>query len=340
MNESTQSGDSIMSVDDVASRLAARYEQHDEPSTPEVEVQAETEEVEAQEDDIDAEEATEAETFQNLEELAEATGMELEDFLKTIKARTKVEGEEKEVSLADVLKGYQLESTFTRKNEAFLAQQKEWQAKIQREQAELQQHLQRTGQAFQMAQAQLTHEFNAIDWRQLEKDDPQEYLVKRQKFGERQAQIDHAINQATQNAKAVMSKQQQQQQAQMEAYTRQQDELLLNALPTWKKPEVRKNESEKVAQFLMDHGYTADEVGNIRDHRVILMAVNAMKGAKVSTEADLAEKKVKQAPKLVKSGARQNLESTKAKKVQSLVRKAKQTGSTDDIAAALLARRS
>lgn len=345
MQESTQTGDSAMSVDDAAAKLMARYDAKAEPQEPEEAEETIEEEVtdevetESESEEVDAEEA-EAETFQSLEELAEATGMEFEDFLKTIKAKTKVKGEEAEVSLADVIKGYQLESDYTRKNEAFLNQQREWEQQRQREQAELQQHLQRTGQAFRMAQEQLTHEFNAIDWKSLEKDDPQAYLLKRQQFGERQAQIDHAINQATQNAQMVMQKQRQQQQQQLDAYTKQQDELLVKALPSWNKPEVRKAESEKVAQFLMDSGYSAEEVGNIRDHRVILMAVNAMKGSKVATEADIAEKKVKQAPKLVKSGARQSVNQAKATQTAKLVKKAKQTGRTEDIAAALLSRRS
>lgn len=346
MQESTQSGDSALSVDDAAAKLMARYETKAEPEnevtpeeTQETEVTDEVEtEVEAESaDDIDATEATEEETFQNLEELAEATGMELEDFLKTIKAKTKVDGKESEVSLSDVLKGYQLESTFTRRNEAFINQQKEWEQRVQREQAELQSYMQKTGYAFKLAQDQLTHEFNAIDWRQLEADDPQAYMLKRQKFGERQAQIDHAINQATQTAQQAMQRQEQQRQQRQAQLLAEQDRLLLKALPSWSKAETREKESKEITEFLLKQGYTPDEVSTLSDHRVILMARNAIKGTKVATEADIAEKKVKQAPKLVKSNARQNVNQGQQliKKVHSRLKK---SGDIDDAAQLLLAR--
>ena len=349
MNESTQMGDSpvVTDVDSAAQALMQRYSnaeetQSTEPTPEEDEVQAEeteTEEVEEESGESKDAEESEAETFESLSELADATGMELDDFLKSIKARTKVDGEESEVTLADLIKGYQLESTFTRKNEAFLAQQKQWQEQQQKAQARLQADLQKTGQAFQMAQQQLTHEYQAINWEQLKKDEPEQYLIKQNEFGQRQAQLDQAINQATQHAQRVMQQQREQQAQQLDEYTKQQDELLLKALPQWQDSDTRKAESEKVAKFLSDSGYTPEEIGNIRDHRVILMAVNAMKGKQAAESADIASKQVKKAPKLLKPNARQNVNQAKANKVQKLVNRAKATGRTEDVAAALLARR-
>lgn len=252
----------------------------------------------------------EAETFETLDEIAEATGMDTETFLRTIKARTKVNGQESEKSLADIIKGYQLESDYTRKNEAFIQKQKQWEEAQVQAQAKLQHDLQQTGALFQRAQQELTREYNGINWEQLKADDPQQFMLKRQELGERQAQLDHLINNATHHAQQVMQQQEAQKQQRLAEYTKAQDQLLLKALPDWKKPEVRERESREITQFLLDNGYSPQEVGSIVDHRVILMARNAMKGIDNITKADLAEKKVRAAPKLVKPGPKRNRSKT------------------------------
>lgn len=356
MSESTheETGDSPVThdVDSAAEALLARRSTtvptDEKPSTePEPTAQSaetETDEVdkvdgEAEPEKEEAEETEAQARFESLTELAEAAGMDYDEFIRTVKTTTKVNGEEKQLPLADVIKGYQLESDFTRKNEAFLAKQKQWEQQQSNEQTALQRELQRAGQAFQLAQNQLTHEFQAINWEQLKADDPSSYLIQRNAYGERQAQLDHAINAATRNAENVMQQQKARQAQQLDQYTHQQDDLLLKAVPEWKKPEVRKAQSQEIAAFLTEIGYSAEEIGNIRDHRVILMARNAMKGKATVSSADLAAKKVKAAPKLLKPNARLNSNQAAAKTTQKLMQKAKQSGSIEDVAAALLSRR-
>lgn len=344
-DESTQPGDSVevTDVDTAAQALLARRQEVsiDPEVTEEVtEEVIEEEAIEAEStDEEDAEESEPEASFESLSELAEAAGMDLDDFIKSVKAKTKVQGEENEVTLAELIKGYQLESDYTRKNEALIQSKKEWEAQQAQAQAKLSEELQRTGYAFKMAQNQLTHDFNAIDWVQLEKDDPQDFLIQRQKFGERQAQLDQAINQATQQATAIKQRQQQQYQAQTQQYLTQQEELLLKALPEWSNADTRQAETARVVDYLTNQGFSSEEVANIKDHRIIVMAQKAMAGDKVATDVDLAKKKVKRVPKLVKPNARQSQSEAAAKRTKKLMHKAFNTGRNEDIAAALLSRR-
>ena len=347
--ESTPTGDSVevTDVDTAAQALLARRAESDETipqetdetesesveQTEELEAEPESEETDAIEEEAEA-------RFETLSELAEATDMDLEDFLKTVKAKVKVQGEESEVTLAEAIKGYQLESDYTRKNEAFLNQQKEWEQQREQTQAELNAELQKAGHAFNLAQQQLTHEYSAIDWGKLQADDPSQYVIKRQEFGERQAQLNQAINQATQNAQAVMEKQDAEKEVRHTEYVQQQDELLLKAIPEWSDQSVRNEQSAKVSEFLLSSGFTPEELASLSDHRIILMARKAMNGDKVSTEAEVAKKKVVKAPKLVKPNARQDVNQSKAAITKKLVKKAKATGRTEDFAAVLASRRS
>lgn len=339
----------VTDVDSAAAALMQRYQSHNvEPQAEAEEVEAaeeETEEVEesdepeeAQEDEADATEEDTG-TFSNVIELAEAAGMDLEEFLSTIKMPTKVDGEEAEISLADLRKGYQLESSVTRKSMELAEQQKSFNEKQAQAQAAIQSQFEQTGYLLKQAQDELTQEFNAINWEQLQKEDPQDYLIQRQRFGERQARIDHTINEATRRAQMHMQQQQQQAQAQREQYLAQQDELLTKALPEWKKPEVRKAETQKVAEFLTENGFKPEEVANISDHRFIVLAHKAMNGKQVSKDVDLALKKVKKTPKLVKANARQNPSETAKRRTDKLKAKAFKSGRTEDLAAVLLSRR-
>jgi hypothetical protein len=356
MQESTQPGDSveITDVDTAAQALLARFEQHgkpavsDEQSTEQAE-EAEAEEVEAVE--ADGEEITESEEtdatdeeaearFETLSELAEAAGMDQEEFLKNIRATVKVQGEQGEVTLSELIKGYQLESDYTRKNEAFLNQKKEWESQQEQARAELTAEFQKAGAAFRVAQNELTRDFNAINWDQLLESDSQQYLIKRQQFGERQASLDAQIQQATQQAQAYAEKQQQEQAQMSQQQLQKEEELLISALPSWSNVETRKAESAKVGEYLMNQGFNAEEVGNITDHRLIVLAQKAMQSDKVAGDTDVALKKVKKAPKLIKPNARQTPNQAKAARTAKLMQKAKATGRPEDIAAALISRRS
>ncbi len=354
MQESTPTGDSAsLTVDQAAEALLSRYdeaesnESTEEPRESLEAIEAETTETEAElESDADVTEiseetdanADEAEaSFSTINELAEATGMEVDDFMKSINLTTKVNGEEKEVNLADLKKGYQLESDYTKKNEAFLSEQKEWAAQHEASQTKLNQELERTGHAFRLAQEQLTHEFNAINWKQLEADDPSGYLLQRQKFGERQAQVDQAINNATQHANQIVQQQKAEKAEKDAKYLQDQDALLLSAIPSWSDQTVRSKEAKKVAEFLSQNGFTHDEVSNLKDHRVILMARKAMTGDKAVTDVDIAKKKVKSVPKLVKPNARQNVNQN-TQRINKQQAAFKKSGKVDDLAKLLIAR--
>lgn len=309
----------------------------DEIETEESEQTEETEETES-EDETEAEES-EAETFKNVSELAEAAGMNLDEFLSTIKMPTKVNGEEAEVSLSELRKSYQLESSLNRKNMEFIEQQRAFNEQREQAEARLNDDLQKAGYAFKMAQDQLTQDFNAINWNQLEKEDPTEFVIQRNKFGERQARINQSINQATQYAQSVKQKQAEEQQAQQNQNLHKQEELLIKAVPEWQDSSVRAEQASQVAEFLSKVGYSPEEIANVTDHRIVVLARNAMNGDKMKTDVNLAKKKVKTAPKLVKANARQSPAQSAAKRVQAAKQKAFRTGTNEDIAAALLSRR-
>lgn len=356
MTETTPQGVSSMTVDEAAQALEARYEaQAAEPSTEAEAEQVEaepTEEISAEQpEEVEGEPEAEAEPtekedaqdeqaearFETLSELAEATGMEPEEFLKSIKANVKVQGEQSEVNLADLIKGYQLESDYTRKNETFLNDKKEWEASREAEKTKLTAELEKAGYAFAMAQQELTRDYNAIDWNQLQKDNPQDYLIKRQQFGERQAGLDNAINQATQNAQAIADQQKQEGDVKAQEHKQAEYDLLMSAIPEWQDAKTFQAEGGKVHEFLFNNGFSSEDIQSLSDHRIYLLARQAMNGVKAAKDVDLVKKKVVKAPKLVKPNARQNVNPNQ-QNVTRLRKQLKKSGSVNDLAELLKAR--
>ena len=355
--ESTHTqGDSVevTNVDTAAQALMARYEAHDETTQTETQAEQEdettseestTESVEETEEagtieseSTDASEEEAESGFQTVEELAEAVGMELDEFLNTITIGTKINGEEGRETLAKTRKGYQLESDYTRKNEAFLNQVKEWETQRDEKMAKLDAEFEKAGYAFQVAQQQLAHEFAATDWAKLEQEDKTQYLHLRQKFGERQAQLNQHIQDTIQKAQAYKDAQKAEADAKAETYQQEQFNLLVKAIPEWADDSVREKQGGEVQQYLLKQGFSPEEIATTFDHRIYLLARQAMQAKEAATEVDIAKKKVKKAPPLVKPNARQNVNQN-AKTVAKLVKKAKETSRNEDIAAALLARR-
>lgn len=318
-------------IEDVTEEVTEEITEDDEEVT-EIEATQESEEVE---EDAPTEEAA---TFETIAELAEAVDMPLDEFLESVKITTKVNGDESEVSLAELRKGYQLEADYTRKNQEFVESKKAFDEQQEAARAEITEQMQRTGAAFQLAQSQLTNEFNSINWDELQKTDPTNYVISRQKFGERQAQINQAIDQATREAQAFQAKQIEEAEQAKQSTIAKEAELLEKALPAWKDLKVRNEQSSKVGEYLASIGYQPDEINGITDHRIVLMAVKAM-SALDESQIDIAKKKVQKVPKIVKGNARQNQTQSKAKIAQKLRDKVRRTGSVDDVAALLIQRR-
>lgn len=346
MSESTQMGDDRgMSVDDAAALLMERRKDTELPpveAAEDAEFEEVTEETEEQdvEEQIDAdEEADEALTFEYVEEVAEAAGMSPEEFLTNIKARTKIDGEEGEVALADLLKGHQLESSFTRKNQQWIEQKTAEEAKIQEERKQLHDHLNKAAVTFDLAQKQLTSDFQSIDWNKLQADDPQQFLLKRQQFGERKAALDAAIQQAAQQYQTVQEEQEKERAELEERRLNEEHGKLLKSVPEWNDEQTRIKQAAEVSDYLRRVGFSDDEISTLGDHRIVVLARAALGQGVDQKKLKLAEKKVKEVSRLARPGSQKPRGSGAQKAAQEATAKAKKTGKTDDVAAALVARR-
>ena len=304
-----ENSDGTLSLDQAADMLM-------EPTSQPDAEEAQTEDAPAKE----VEAAPEAEDGQadEVETDEEEAAPEDDDPIVSVK----VDGKEVEVPLSEALKGYSREAHFTQKMTELSQEKKALEADRAAQMEAIQ------SQKAQLEDA-LAHFAVPIDqepnWAELAATaDPREFNQIRAQWDTRQAQS----KQAQEYYQAL--KQQEQQ-----TLLQQEQAKLMEAFPTWRDPAVFQAAAQEMVTGLSDYGFSAEETGQIMDHRMFRVAQDALKYKKPMAEKPAVNKKVVQAAKQLKSGARQakNQPSEKYRQKMDRLRK---SGSLDDAANAIL----
>jgi len=242
----------------------------------------------------------------------------------------KVDGEEMEVSLDELIKGYSRQSDYTRKTQelasernSMAAQQQQWANEIAEAQAERQQYISALGQMITNQMAGL-EQFTKVDWERLREEDPIAFVQKKEDFRDaqervRQAQAEQHIAQEKQQQELARVKKL----AMQEEYTR-----LVERVPEWAETESRNKMAAELNSYALEQGFSSEEVAGLIDHRSLIVLMKARKYDELQ-KTDV--KKVKKKPKVVKSGQGGNKkqEAKTTKRIAS-IKRLKETGRVED----------
>lgn len=163
--------------------------------------------------------------------------------------------------------------------------------------------------------------------------DPQEYLRQQAAMQNKVAMLNQ-VAQAQKEYQAMQANQAEKHRQELHA---QNEQKLLEALPTWRDAEKRQTEQREIAQFLMDTGYSPDDLNELYDHRAVLIAREAMLWRKSQAVRQKQVSPQAVPPKVVKPGA-SNPTNVKQNQSQQALAKFRKTGRDDDAVAYLLAR--
>lgn len=236
--------------------------------------------------------------------------------------KVKVNGEEREVPLSELLKGYQMESDYRVKTSQVAEQARAVQAQAAQAQA-MQAHY---AQQLQAYQAQLSQMQPSPPDPNLIQSDPVAFLQQQQAYQGWQQQM-----QAVQVEQQQLAQQHQMQQLQSrQALLAQQAELLTKAIPDWADESKAKAEKASLSEYLTKLGFSREEVGQVADHRAVLMARKAMLYDQLMNKQVDATKKVASLPPKAPQRPGNGVAPTdgRTRAVQSL----KRSGSVDDAA--------
>lgn len=230
--------------------------------------------------------------------------------------------------IAEAHKGYLRQQDYTRKTMEVAEQRKAADAEAQQARAQRDQYADNLRQILAVNKH---HDQESQKWTpETVMEDPVGYQLFTLAAGQRAQQSAEAQAQLQQ----IEGLQKQEQERAQHDYRMEQQQKLLAKLPEWADPVKAKAEAPKIKQYLAGEGFEEAEIGQINDHRLILMAREAMKYRELMAKAKDTALKVAKAPAKVEAPGRQPVAPTDGR-TQGMQRLAK-SGRVDD-AAALIA---
>jgi len=272
------------------------------------------------------EEQAAEETLEDSEPEQMEASEEVQEQEEPPRYRVKVDNDEVEVTLDELLKGYSRTSDYTKKTQTLAEQRKAVEAERGRieEAAKLRDTY---AQRLQMVEQVLTStpEENLAE---LKETDPIGYAVKIAERTEREKQL-VAIRQERYRLEQQKHAEQQERLRTQIASEADRLKLAIPDLADEVKGEVLRKE---IRDFAKSIGFSEQELAQVYDHRAVVTLYNAMQWQKLQNQKVSATKKVAEAPKMLKPGTTGKQTTAEQEAVKKLQQRLAKTGDRRDAA--------
>jgi hypothetical protein len=307
--EDTNPQGSAKTVDDAAAQIFGMLE----PEQPEGQAEAQAEEVT---------EEYEAQAEESEDELSEEVQEEVQEPQRF---RVKVDNEELEVDLDELIKGYSRTSDYTKKTQTLAEQRKAVESERTKidEAAKLRDTYAQRLQVIEQMLTQPTEDLTA-----LKDNDPVGYAIKVAENMEREKQL-QAVRA---ERESVQARQVAENQERLKSHIAQEAERLRSAIPDFSdevKGEVIRKEIRDYAKSV---GWSDQELSQVYDHRAVLTLYRAMQFDKLQKSKPAVQKRVAEAPKSLTPGVGSPRLDKDGEMVKKLTKQLKQTGRPRDAA--------
>ena len=268
-----------------------------ENEQPETEVEASSEVLD---EEVDEEISAEADETEQDEEITEEEQESEDQPEDTPTYLVKAHGEEKEVTVDELIKSYQLGTDYTKKTQELAEQRKQLEAEQQKasESIKLQQEY-----AHKLDQLNQVLQQGIISEEELEKlreNDPIQYAIKVAENTEtvkkqQQIQLEH---------QKLMQQQQKQQEEYLQKVVQGESQKIAELIPEFSDKTKGEQLRSEIRNFGKSIGFTNEELSQVYDSRHVNVLYKAMKYDRLMKNKAKVTKKVSDAPKMVKSKAK------------------------------------
>lgn len=316
------------------SKHSGKSAEQAEPDAPEQESQDHADHTQGEEDQGEDQGETEEQTEeQDSEDEAEETPQTPKSVKVADDATVTLNlgDTEKDVTVAELKRGYLRQSDYSRKTQEVSEQRKTFVTQAKQYEDHIQTQLQEVGFLAQTLMQQLVEGDKVTNWDELRLKNPAEYAARQYDKQQKQQLLGRTYKayQEAQQRKEVVEQEKYQQ------HLTEQSEQLLTVIPEWIDSGVRKTEQKAVAKFLIEMGVPEDEVSALADARTVAIARMAMLYKQGETNRAKARQQLqKPVPPLQKSNTVRDLNPTRTAN-KKLMEAAKKTGKDEDFAAAL-----
>ena len=319
------------SILDAQNALLGLLESEDQPAAeeaPPTEVDESTDDP-----DLSAEAVSEDEPVEEESEEADSEDEEPEEDEEEPLYAVRVDGEEQEVTLDELLKGYSRQSAFTKKTQELSEERKQIEAlqtqynqdmqQIQAERQQYAQHLQQIIENSNLSQ------YANVDWERLKTEDPIAFLEKKEEFREAQEKIARVQQQQQQATARNQAEAQQQWQESLKT----EHAALVEKLPEWGDPDKQKPLAGELRSYASSQGFQDAEIESLIDHRSFII-LNKARLYDELQKSDPKTKKIRNKPRVIRSGKGAG-KPEKTTKRTAMRNRLKESGHVNDAAALL-----
>lgn len=242
------------------------------------------------------------------------------------KFRVKAAGEEREVTLDELIKSYQLGTDYTKKSQAVAEERKAVEAErqaVQEAKAMRDQYAQR----LELIEQMINQPQQAEDLDYLKETDPIGYAVKVAEMSQREKQL----AQVRAERERISQQQEYDRQQQMRQMVAAESEKLVAAIPEFADPSKGESIRKDIRTYGKQMGFSDEELANVFDSRAVLTLFKAMQYDKLQSSKPAVNKRVQEAPKAIKPGVSKPRDSN-SEELKKLKARAKSSGRVADAA--------
>jgi hypothetical protein len=272
-------------------------------------------------------EAPQADQQEPQEEVVEQEQEQTEQVEETPRYRVKAAGEEREVTLDELIKSYQLGTDYTQKTQSLAEQRKALEAErqaVEQAKALRDQYAER----LQAIQQVLAEQSKGENLEALKESDPIGYAVKVAELQQRREQL--AAVQAEQQR--IAYQQQSEHQQRLASIVAEEQQKLAQAIPDFADPQKGEAVRGEIRTYAKQLGFTDQELAQVYDSRAVLTLWKAAQYDKLLSQKPGVQKKVAEAPKVLKPGTSRPV-NTEEMAIRDQRKVLKKTGKARDAAA-------
>ena len=287
-----------------------------EPTQPESTEKQETPESQAKSEAAPVEQESEN------TEVTEETQTELEE---PSLHRLKVNGQEIEVSLDELKAGYSRDSDYRQKTHSLGMEKRDLESQKNSLRQSYDAKLQELNDLLATADATVRQQQGSADLQKLYEEDPTQA-----------AKLDYQLRQQNRAIEDMKSKAREAQIKQYNEFLETQKELAATKIPEYSDPNKADQFKINMRNSLRGYGFNDEEIGTMADHRFLMVAKDAMSYQTLKDKRPIVQKKVANAPKVVKPGVAKSTTSSGREQIRNKIGKVRKTGNINDASSAIL----
>ena len=239
--------------------------------------------------------------------------------------RIKVSGQELEVTLDELKAGYSRDSDYRQKTHTLGLERRDLDNQKESFRQSYDTRLSELNDLIGTADGFIRQQQGSKDLQKLYDEDPTAA-----------ARLDYQLREQERQLDGMKSTAQEAYRKQYDDYVTAQRDLAAAKIPEYSDPNKTDQFKTNMRTTLRSYGFNDGEIGSLADHRMLMVIRDAMSYKSVKDKRPIAQKKVANAPRVVKSGIAKSSSSSGREGIRNKIGRLKKTGHLKDAQNALL----